>query len=56
MKTEHHQTDAQLQRQVVQLISRELGITNFIRFVQYYEQGCGNYTCDRDAWQTALGA
>ena len=53
MKIENYQTDAQLQQQIFQLLSRELGATNFIRFIQHYEQGSGNYTYDRDSWQSA---
>ncbi len=53
MKTEHYLTDAQLQQQVFQLLSRELGVTNFIRFIQHYEQGSGDYSRDRDSWQSA---
>ncbi|MCP4696659.1 MAG: hypothetical protein GY862_07405 [Gammaproteobacteria bacterium] len=53
MKTDTYQTDAQLQQQVFQLLSRELGVTNFIRFIQHYEQGGGDYTRDRESWQSA---
>jgi len=53
MKTVNYQTDAQLQQHVFQLLSQELGVTNFIRFIQHYEQGSGNYTYDRDSWQSA---
>jgi hypothetical protein len=52
MKTDNYQTDAQLQDQAFQLLSRELGVANFIRFIQHYEQGCGDYTRDRDNWQS----
>ena len=47
MKSNNYQTDAQLQHQAFQLLSKELGVANFIRFVQYYEQGQGDYSCDR---------
>lgn len=49
MKT--YQTDAQLQQAAFQLLSKELGVTNFIRFIQHYEQGSGDYTRDRETWQ-----
>jgi len=53
MSANIYQTDAQLQKQVFQLLSQELGVTNFIRFIQHYEQGSGDYTRDREAWQSA---
>lgn len=52
MKIENYQTDAQLQQQVFQLLSQELGVSNFIRFIQHYEQGSGDYTRDRESWQS----
>jgi hypothetical protein len=32
MKSNYYQTDAQLQHQAFQLLSKELGVVNFIRF------------------------
>ncbi|MBF0471940.1 MAG: hypothetical protein HQL48_11290 [Gammaproteobacteria bacterium] len=51
MKNESYQTDAQLQQQAFQLLSKQLGAANFIRFIQHYEQGSGDYTKDRENWQ-----
>ncbi|MCF7976992.1 MAG: hypothetical protein K9L82_03055 [Chromatiaceae bacterium] len=53
MKTSAYQTDAQLQQQALQILSRELDVTNFIRFIQHYEQGEGDYTHDRERWQSS---
>jgi len=52
MKSDYYQTDAQLQHQAFQLLSKELGVANFIRFIQYYEQGRGDYTRARESWQS----
>ncbi len=52
MKRDNYQTDAQLQDQAFQLLSRELGVANFIRFIQHYERGSGDYTRDREDWQS----
>lgn len=52
MKNNNYQTDAQLQHQALQLLSKELGVANFIRFIQHYEQGQGDYTRDRESWQS----
>lgn len=53
MRTSDYQTDAQLHQQALQILSRELDVTNFIRFIQHYEQGQGDYTRDRERWQSA---
>ncbi len=53
MKNNNYQTDTQLQHQAFQLLSKELGVESFIRFVQYYEQGQGGYSCDREEWQSS---
>lgn len=53
MRTSAYQTDAQLHQQALQILSRELDVTNFIRFIQHYEQGQGDYTRDRERWQSA---
>jgi hypothetical protein len=52
MTTPIYRTDAELQRQALRILSRELGATHFIRFLQYYEQGQGDYTQERDQWQS----
>lgn len=53
MKTTAYQTGAQLQHQAHEILSRELDVTSFIRFIQHYEQGQGDYTSDREHWQSA---
>ena len=53
MKASAYQTDAQLQQQALQILCRELDVTNFIRFIQHYEQGQGDYITDRERWQSA---
>jgi hypothetical protein len=34
-----------------EFLKKELGINGFIRFIQQFETGHGNYTLDRDEWQ-----
>jgi len=33
------------------ILAKELGVTDFIRFVQELEKGQGDYTKDRHKWQ-----
>lgn len=35
----------------VDILYKGLGATNFIRFMQQFNQGYGNYTQDRQQWQ-----
>ncbi len=33
------------------ILKQELGITGFIRFIQQFDLGMGNYVIDRNEWQ-----
>jgi hypothetical protein len=40
----------ELNRKAHEILSRELGPTDYIRFFQQYEKGTGDYTRDRWQW------
>lgn len=46
-----YKTDYEIQETAFDLLHKQLGITNLIRFMQQYDKGYGNYTKDRDTWQ-----
>jgi hypothetical protein len=39
----------QITRQAIELLSKEIGIANTIRFLSQFSTGYGNYTEERDA-------
>jgi len=45
-----HLTAAQLRDRGYQALLRELGPVDFVRFVQQFEPGNGDYTHDRQRW------
>ncbi len=47
----NYKTDYEIQETAFELLNKQLGITNLIRFMQQYDKGYGNYTKDRDHWQ-----
>jgi hypothetical protein len=51
MSALNYKTDYEIQESAFELLNKQLGITNLIRFMQQYDKGYGNYTKDRDAWQ-----
>ena len=51
MNTINYQTDYEIQKIAFSVLQKNLGITKFIRFMQQYDKGYGNYTTDRDEWQ-----
>lgn len=51
MSALNYKTDYEIQETAFELLNKQLGITNLIRFMQQYDKGYGNYTKDRDAWQ-----
>jgi hypothetical protein len=40
---------SQITRQAIELLSKEIGIANTIRFLSQFSTGYGNYTEERDA-------
>ena len=51
MITIESKTDHQIKLLGLQAIKKELGVMGFIRFIQQFETGEGNYTEDRKKWQ-----
>jgi len=48
---DNYQSNIEVQRKGYQILAKELGVVNFIRFLQEFEKGSGNYTEDRHNWQ-----
>ena len=50
-KTIDYKTGIEIHRKGYQILAKGLGVTDFIRFIQEFEDGKGNYTEDRHTWQ-----
>jgi len=46
-----HKTGVEIYREGYRILAKELGVTNFIRFIQTFEKEKGDYTEDRHKWQ-----
>ncbi len=51
MSVANYKTDYEIQQTAFDVLHKQLGISNLIRFMQQYDKGYGNYTFDRDQWQ-----
>ena len=51
MNVANYKTDYEIQQTAFDVLHKQLGISNLIRFMQQYDKGYGNYTIDRDEWQ-----
>ena len=51
MSVANYKTDYEIQKTAFDVLHKQLGISNLIRFMQQYDKGYGNYTVDRDQWQ-----
>lgn len=51
MSVTSYKTDYEIQQTAFDVLHKQLGISNLIRFMQQYDKGYGNYTVDRDKWQ-----
>ena len=51
MSVENYKTDNEIQHTAFDVLHKQLGISNLIRFMQQYDKGYSNYTIDRDEWQ-----
>ena len=51
MSIVNYKTDYEIQQIAFNILHKQLGISNLIRFMQQYDKGYGNYTVDRDEWQ-----
>ncbi len=46
-----YKTEQEVQKLGIDILYQKLGATDFIRFMQQFNQGYGNYTEDRQQWQ-----
>ena len=46
-----YKTGIEIHRKGYKILAEELGVADFIRFIQEFEKGEGNYTKDRHTWQ-----
>ena len=51
MSVANYKTDYEIQQTAFDVLHKQLGISNLIRFMQQYDKGYGNYAVDRDQWQ-----
>ena len=51
MSAVNYKTDYEIQEKAFDVLHKQLGITDLIRFMQQYDKGYGNYTIDRVKWQ-----
>ena len=51
MKTAHYKTEQEIQQLGIEALQKGLGVSNFIRFMQQFNKGYGNYVEDRQEWQ-----
>jgi hypothetical protein len=43
-------TPVEIQQAGLAILAREMGVVGFVRFIQQYELGSGDYTIDRRQW------
>ena len=46
-----YKTGIEIHKKSYKVLVKELGVVDFIRFIQEFEKGVGNYTEDRHKWQ-----
>jgi hypothetical protein len=46
-----HKTRIEIHKEGYEILAKELGVVDFITFIQEFEKGEGNYTEDRHKWQ-----
>lgn len=51
MSAVEYKTEQEVQKMGIDILYKGLGATDFIRFMQQFSQGYGNYTDDRQQWQ-----
>lgn len=51
MSAVEYKTEQEIQKMGIDILYKELGATDFIRFMQQFNQGHGNYVEDRLEWQ-----
>jgi hypothetical protein len=50
-KTIDYKSGIEIYKKGYKILAKELGVTDFIRFIQELEKGEGDYTIDRHKWQ-----
>jgi len=50
-KIVNYKTGIEIHKEGYKILAKGLGIVNFIRFIQEFETGEGDYTKDRHKWQ-----
>lgn len=51
MNTTQYKTEQEIQQLGLEALHKGLGISDFIRFMQQFNKGSGNYAKDRQEWQ-----
>ncbi|MFZ2404237.1 MAG: hypothetical protein WAW41_03800 [Methylobacter sp.] len=51
MSAVEYKTEQEIQKMGIDILYKGLGATDFIRFMQQFDQGHGNYVEDRLEWQ-----
>lgn len=51
MNATHYKTEQEIQQLGLEVLHKGLGISDFIRFMQQFNKGSGNYVEDRQGWQ-----
>jgi len=51
MSAIEYKTEQEIQKMGIDILYKGLGATDFIRFMQQFNQGYGNYVEDRQEWQ-----
>ncbi len=51
MSAVEYKTEQEIQKMGIDILYKGLGAVDFIRFMQQFDQGHGNYVEDRLAWQ-----
>ena len=51
MNTTQYITEQEIQQLGLEALHKGLGISDFIRFMQQFNKGSGNYVKDRQEWQ-----
>ncbi|GAB6887533.1 hypothetical protein JCM13304A_10310 [Desulfothermus okinawensis JCM 13304] len=51
-KLTSYKTSIELHKEGCRILAEQLGVVNFIRFIQDFERGEGDYTKDRRVWQS----
>ncbi len=51
MSTTPYKTEQEIQQLGMEALQKGLGVSDFIRFMQQFNRGYGNYVEDRQGWQ-----